>query len=155
MRDTAATRPAPQPAARPKSNLTRDTRTGEVYWCDFSPMNLMPEFDYQHLVVIVRGGKIANDIHVVIPLTKADQTGNPHGYRSAHNPNPASADVSWAVCNHVYSVASERLQPLRDSKGNRRTPEKLHADDLREISLRMRRALGTFLNLGIAPSQPT
>lgn len=157
MREAAADRPPPQPAERPKSHLTRDTRSGEVYWCDFSPMNWTPEFDYQHLVVIVRGGKLANDIHVVLPLTKADQSKNPHGYQLANNPNPGSAEVSWAVCNHVYSVASERLQPLRDSKGNRLTPEKLHPDDLREISARMRKALATFLALGIeAPrSDPT
>jgi len=154
MRNAVADRPAPKPAAGPKSNLTRDTRTGEVYWCDFSPMNWTPEFDYQHLVVIVRGGKIANDIHVVLPLTKADQSNNPHGYRLTHNPNPGSADVSWAVCNHVYSVASGRLQPLRDSRGNRQTPGRLHPDDLRAISQRMRKALGTFLNLGVAPPPP-
>ena len=118
--------------------------------CDFSPLNWTPEFDYQHLVVIVRGGKISNDIHVVLPLTKVEQAGNPHGYRLLHNPNPGSADVSWAVCNHIYSVASERLQPLRDSNGNRLTPEKRHADDVREISLRMRRALGAFLGMGVA-----
>lgn len=119
-------------------------------------MNWTPEFDYQHLVVIVRGGKIANDIHVVLPLTKSDNSENPHGYKLLHNPNPNSADVSWAVCNQVYSVASERLQPLRDAKGNRLTPAKLHPDDLREISLRMRRALGTFLGLGIeAPKTET
>ncbi|PZU57701.1 MAG: hypothetical protein DI552_07835 [Brevundimonas sp.] len=112
-------------------------------------MNWTPEFDYQHLVVIVRGGKISNDIHVVLPLTKSDQSGNPHGYRLAHNPNPGSAAESWAVCNHVYSVASERLQPLRDPGGNRRTPEKLHPDDLRQISARMQRALATFLALGV------
>jgi mRNA interferase MazF len=112
-------------------------------------MNWTPEFDYQHLVVVVRGGKIAGDIHVVLPLTKAEQSGNPHGYRLGHNPNPGSAEVSWAVCNHLYSVASERLKPLRDSGGTRKTPEKLHEDDLREISRKLRNALGTFLSLGL------
>lgn len=140
---------APSPA-KPKSQLTRDTRTGEVYWCDFSPLNWPPEFDYQHLVVIVRGGKIARDINVVLPLTKADQSQNPHGYRLAHNPNPGSADVSWAVCNHIYAVASERLKPLRDANGNRLTPRRLTDEDLREISQRLRRALGTFLSIGLS-----
>ena len=78
MRTSAARRSEPISPAGPKSQLTRDTRVGEVYWCDFSPMNWTPEFDYQHLVIIVRGGKVANDIHVVLPLTKVDQTGNPH-----------------------------------------------------------------------------
>ena len=152
MRDAVADRPTPEPPVRRKSHLTRDTRTGEVYWCDFNPTNLTPEFDYQHLVVVVRGGKIANDINVVVPLTKVAQSENPHGYQLLHNPNPGSADVSWAVCNHIYSVASERLQPLRDSKGNRLTPQKLHDVDLRHISQRVRKALGTFLALGVDPT---
>ena len=149
MRTVAAARPSQRPPARPKSHLTRDTRTGEIYWCDFNPTNLTPEFDYQHLVVIVRGGKLSNDINVVIPLTKASQSDNPHGYRLLRNPNPGSAEESWAVCNHVYSVASERLQPLRDQNGNRRTSVKLDAEDLRQISHRLRRALNTFLTFGL------
>ena len=120
MRSAADNKPLPSSAARPKSQLTRDTRTGEVYWCDFSPLNWPPEFDYQHLVVIVRGGKIERDINVVMPLTKADQSENPHGYRLAHNPN-------------------------------RLTPRRLADTDLREISQRLRKALGTFLSLGISP----
>lgn len=149
MKEAVADRPELKPRQKRKPLLTRDTRVGEAYWCDFSPMNWTPEFDYQHLVVIVRGGKISGDIHAVIPLTKVDQSGNPHGYRLLHNPNPGSAEVSWAVCNHIYSVASERLKPLRDAGGNRKTPEKLHDEDLREISLRLRNALKTFLTLGL------
>ncbi|MFC7378090.1 type II toxin-antitoxin system PemK/MazF family toxin [Brevundimonas sp. GCM10030266] len=155
MKKAAADRPPPRPAEKPKSQLTRDTRVGEVYWCDFSPMNWPPEFDDQHLVVILRGGKIAGDIHVVTPLTKSDQSANPHGYQLAHNPNPGSAKDSWAVCNHVYSVASERLKPLRDGGGNRKPPEKLHPDDLHEISRRVRNALNTFLALGLPPAPTT
>ena len=155
MRDVMAGRPTPSPPVRRKSHLTRDTRTGEVYWCDFNPTNLTPEFDDKHLVVIVKGGKIANDINIVLPLTKVAQSGNAHGYQLVHNPNPGSADVSWAVCNHLYAVASERLQPLRDSIGTRLTPQKLHEDDLRQISQRMFKALSTFLTLGVAAPTPT
>lgn len=150
MRDAAAARPPPAPPPPRRSQLTRDTRAGEVYWCDFSPANLPPEFDAPHPVVIVRGGKIQGDIHLVLPLTKLDQSHNPHGYRLGHNPNPGSATVSWAVCNHLYAVASERLKPLRDARGNRRTPQRLPDADLCEISARMRRALATFLSLGVA-----
>lgn len=151
MRAAVTTKDLPTQAQKPKSQLTRDTRVGDVYWCDFSPLNWPPEFDYQHLVVIVRGGKIERDIHIVLPLTKADRSDNPHGYRLAHNPNPGSADRSWAVCNHVYAVASERLKPLRDAKGNRLTPRRLADEDIREISSRLRRALGTILSFGLAP----
>lgn len=124
--------PVAAPPAKPVSQLQRSTRVGEVYWCAFSPHNLVPEFDDKHLVVILRGGKKDNDAHVVVPLTKQPQVDNPHGYRLTHNPNPGSANQSWAVCNHVYTVASERLEPLRDAKGVKRTPEKLDPNDLFE-----------------------
>jgi mRNA interferase MazF len=149
MKAAAASRPAPVAANGPVSVLWRGTRVGEVYWCDFSPLNLLPEFDAMHLVVIVRGGKKDKDIHMVLPLTKADQAQNPHAHKLRDNPNPESADQSWAVCNHLYAVASERLRPLRDGKGEPRKPEKLSSYDLEGIAGRVRKALHTFLLLGI------
>lgn len=158
MQKAAARNPPPEPAKPRISELFRSTRVGEVYWCDFipSPCSIVPEFDDKHLVVIVRGGKKERDIHMVLPLTKSDQTDNPHGYKLQHNPNPGSANVSWAVCNHLYSVASERLELLRDSKGQPRKTPRIHDDDLHEISARVRGALMSFLSIGIAkPAEAT
>jgi len=149
---TAVARTPPPLAPKGRiSELFRSTRIGEVYWCDFTPfpLSIVPEFDDKHLVVIIRGGKKERDIHMVLPLTKVDQGGSPHGYRLKHNPNPGSATVSWAVCNHLYSVASERLELLRDAKGLPRKTEKLHDDDLGEISVRLRKALMPFLQVGL------
>lgn len=124
--------------------IRRSTRVGEVYWCAFSPHNWTPEFDDQHLVVIVRGAKKDGGAHVVVPLTKRPQADNPHGYRLARNPNPNSAPQTWAVCDHVYTVASERLKLLRDGKGVVKEPERIDAIDLAAISQRVFRALKPF-----------
>lgn len=148
MKAAAATRPVPAPAQGPVSALLGDTRVGEVYWCDFSALNLIPEFDAMHLIVVVRGGKKDRDIHTVLPLTKVAQAKNPHAYKLRDNPNPASADEAWAVCNHLYAVASERLRPLREAGGKTRSRVKLSEHDLGEIASRVRRALHTFLLLG-------
>lgn len=155
MIETLAKSARPAPVQSRTSELFRSTRVGEVYWCDFIgfPHSMIPEFDDKHLVVIIRGGKKERDIHVVQPLTSSDQSANPHSYRLQNNPNPGSADVSWAVCNHLYSVASERLQRLRDANGQPRTPEKLADADLRAISEKTRMALMSFLTLGV-PSAP-
>jgi len=126
--------------------LRRSTRVGEVYWCSFSPHNWVPEFDDQHLVVIIRGGKKDRGAHIVVPLTKQRQEGNPHGYRLARNPNPGSAPEAWAVCDHVYTVASERLKLLRDSKGVTKEPERIEKEDLTEISRRVFNALRPFFD---------
>lgn len=142
----AASKIAPISAVsrKPPLEIRRSTRVGEVYWCGFSPHNWPPEFDDKHLVVVIRGGKKDSQAHVVVPLTKASQTDNPHGYRLMRNPNPGSAPESWAVCDHVYTVASERLSLLRDSKGATKEPERLCAADLAEISRRVFKALGPF-----------
>ena len=143
----AASKTAASSAIKPKvpTELRRSTRLGEVYWCDFSPLNWPPEFDYKHLVVVIRGAKKESGAHVIVPLTKRPQIDNPHGYRLIHNPNPGSADESWAVCDHVYTVASERLKLLRDSRGVTKEPGRIDAIDLREISHRDFNALKPFL----------
>ncbi len=151
----AASKTAATSVTRPKlpTELRRSTRLGEVYWCDFSPLNWPPEFDYKHLVVVVRGAKKEFGAHVIIPLTKRPQTDNPHGYQLVHNPNPGSADESWAVCDHVYTVASERLKLLRDSKGVTKEPGRIDAVDLREISHRVFNALKPFLAQAHLPTE--
>jgi mRNA interferase MazF len=132
-------------APKPPLEIRRSTRLGEVYWCAFSPHHYPPEFDDKHLVVVIRGAKPVFGAHVLVPLTKKPQVDNPHGYKLIRNPNPRSADQSWAVCDHIYTVASERLQRLRDSKGVMREPERIDAADFREISLRVLNALKPFL----------
>ena len=132
-------------APKPPLEIRRSTRLGEVYWCAFSPHHYPPEFDDKHLVVVIRGAKPVFGAHVVVPLTKKPQVDNPHGYKLIRNPNPGSADQSWAVCDHIYTVASERLQRLRDSKGVMKEPERIDAADFREISLRVLNALKPFL----------
>jgi mRNA interferase MazF len=139
-------RPAIPTEKKHSLELRRSTRVGEVYWCSFSPHNWVPEFDDQHLVVIIRGGKKDHGAHIVVPLTKRSQGDSPHGYRLGRNPNPGSAPEAWAVCDHVYTVASERLKLLRDSKGVTKDPERIDSEDLTEISRRVFNALRTFFD---------
>lgn len=156
MRDTLKASPAMKTAAlsktvvkRPATRLWRSTRVGEVYWCEFnSQLNYLPEFDDKHLVVVLKGGKREDDVHVVIPLTSKDQSQNPHAYKLQQNPNPKSASDSWAVCDHIYTVSFRRLDPLRDGKGKPLTPEKINAADLAAISRKVMRVLAPFLALG-------
>ncbi|RRN65071.1 type II toxin-antitoxin system PemK/MazF family toxin [Caulobacter sp. 602-1] len=136
---------------KPNLEIRRSTRVGEVYWCAFSPHNWLPEFDDQHLVVVIRGGKKEHDAHVVVPLTKQPQPENPHGYRLTSNPNPSSAPEAWAVCNHVYTVAPERLKLLRDAKGVTKDPDRLSPVDLAEIARRVFKALKPFFDHGYPP----
>jgi uncharacterized protein YifN (PemK superfamily) len=146
----AAGKSAPVSAVEKKHTLEirRSTRVGEVYWCSFSPHNWPPEFDDQHLVVVIRTGRKENGAHVVVPLTKQAQSDNPHGYKLTRNPNPGSAPQAWAVCDHIYTVASERLKLLRSSSGATKEPARIDPVDLAEISRRVFRALEPFFANG-------
>lgn len=138
--------------AKPKSRLKQNTRVGHVYWCAFSEHNWPPEFDAPHLVVVIRGGDQHDGSHVVVPLTKQPQTGQ-FGYRLKGNPNPRSAPEAWAVCDHIYTVTSARLEPLRDDDGNYRRALTVHPDDLVEIGRRVFASLNTIrrATFGVAP----
>lgn len=144
--------PASAIRAKPKSRLEQNTRVGQVYWCSFSEHNWPPEFDAPHLAVVIRGGQQHDGSHVVVPLTKRPQTGQ-FGYRLKVNPNPRSAPEAWAVCDHVYTVASARLEPVRDDDGNYHRALAVHPDDLVEIGRRIFASLNAIrrATFGVAP----
>ncbi|MDP1738166.1 MAG: type II toxin-antitoxin system PemK/MazF family toxin [Caulobacter sp.] len=151
----AASNAAPRVSAirpKPKSRLEQNTRVGHVYWCSFSEHNWPPEFDAPHLVVVIRGGPQHDGSHVVVPLTKQPQTGQ-FGYRLKGNPSPRSAPEAWAVCDHVYTVASARLEPLRDDDGNYHRALAIRPDDMVEIGRRVFASLNTIrrVTFGVAP----
>lgn len=142
----------PRPKQAPKTTLLSGTRVGQVYWCALPHTNLLPEFDAEHLVVVIKSGKL-DYVSLVVPLTKKPQEGNPHGYLLTGNPNPQSADQSWAVCDHIYAVSAGRLRQLRNQRNEVRTPFTLEDADVTEISQRVFRVLHPFLRKGTAPAQ--
>lgn len=143
------TSPPAKPKRLPTSTLKSGTRVGEVYWCDFSHTNLIPEFDSEHLVVVIKSAKLS-DASLVVPLTKRDQSSNPHGYKLKHNPNEQTADESWAVCDHIYAVSAGRLRQLRNAANQVRKPFPLDPKDIEEISRRVFGVLSPFLQKGVS-----
>jgi len=150
MRKAAADRapPPPKPKQLPDTQLKSGVRVGEVYWCDFAHTNPLPEFDAEHLVVIIKSAKLV-DASLVVPLTKKDQSASPHGYKLTQNPNRQTSEESWAVCDHIYAVSSARLRQLRNESNQLRTPFPLAEHDIREISKRVFKVLSPFLQKGV------
>jgi len=141
-------------APRPPLLLRSAPRFSEVYWCDFAISNILPEFDDRHPVIIVRsGGKLSNP-HIVVPLTSRDHEGDVFAHRLSTNPVTGQrAKDSWAVCNHLYTVASERLAPVMHPKHRHAVYPKVGQEDMRAISVLVRKALQALLFAGL-PSQP-
>lgn len=136
----------------PKSVLEANTRTGQVYWCNFDNIAMLPEFDAPHLVVVLRGGDRDAGPHLVVPLTKIPQTGQ-FGYQLKINPNPRSAPEAWAVCDHIYTVSSGRLEPLRDDDHQPRRNVTVDPEDLVEIGRRVFASLNTLRRLTFGKQQ--
>ncbi|WGM40278.1 type II toxin-antitoxin system PemK/MazF family toxin [Caulobacter sp. NIBR1757] len=130
---------------KPPLSLKSTPRYGQVYWCDFSISNVLPEFDDVHPVVIIRSGQSLDRPHVVLPMTSRDHEGDVYAYPLPNNPNPKHPETtSWVICNQPYTVASERLRPMRDRYNNNAFPT-LPTSDLREIGILLRLALRRLL----------
>lgn len=144
----------PYKAPLPPLRIRSVPRFGEVYWCDFSISNHLPEFDAEHPAVIIRSGQKLDACHIVIPLTSADHEGDAYAVKLSSNPVPQKTPrQSWAVCNHLYTVASERLRPITDHRkyGDPIYP-KLNEVDLRAIGGKVARALSRILAASLPPT---
>lgn len=137
---------------KPPMTLVRAPRMGEVYWCDFSISNCLPEFDDRHLILVLKSGGYKDACHMVIPLTKQDQSKNAYGHPLTFNPSPSTARTSWAVCDQIYTVATERLSRLRNRRHEVVQPFKLPDDDLAAIGRLTFRALQNFFAIGYPPA---
>jgi mRNA interferase MazF len=138
---------------KPPLTLKSVPRFSEVYWCDFSISAVLPEFDDRHPVMIVRSGQHLHKPHVVLPLTSTDQTGNAYAYRFGRNPVPGQGvKTSWAICDQLYAVATERLDPIFDNRLKRNVYPKIHGEDLRKIGVLVRRALHRLIEASLPPA---
>jgi mRNA interferase MazF len=136
---------------KPPLVLKSVPRFGQVFWCDFSISNVLPEFDDVHPVIVIRSGQKLANPHLVVPMTSIDHTGDVYAYRMPVNPNPKQPDrSSWVLCNHIYTVASERLKPIRDRYNNPVFPE-IGDTDLAEIGTLVRKALNRILGASLGP----
>lgn len=144
-------------APLPPLQIRSVPRFGEVYWCNFSISNHLPEFDAEHPAVIVRSGQKLDACHIVIPLTSVDHEGDVYAVKLSSNPIPQKhPKQSWAVCNHLYTVASERLRPITNPKkfGDPVYP-KLTEGDLRAIGGKVAKALTRILTASLPPQEPS
>lgn len=137
---------------KPPLRIQSVPRYSEVYWCDFSISNVLPEFDDVHPVIIIRSGQKLASPHIVVPMTTVDHTGDHYAYALPTNPNPKRLDVtSWVLCNHIYTVASERLFPLRDRFDNPIYP-KVGDGDMHQIGRLVRLALRRIIEASLPPT---
>jgi mRNA interferase MazF len=90
---------------------------GNVYWFEFARDARKPEFWKTRPVIVV---SYANDLLgpvLVIPLTTKAQPGNKWAFALPRNPVPGEQRLSWAICNHLYTISCSRLSPIHGKVG--------------------------------------
>lgn len=136
--------------------VTSTPRVGQAYWVDFPRDAYAPEFVGEHPGIIVRAARKLHDTCVVIPMTTRDQLNVKHTHKLKINPDPRSRArgvISYAVCDHLYTINIARLRPFTDR--GRNVYPKVDGDDLREIYKHLREALPHVLSLELkAQAEP-
>lgn len=122
--------------------VTSVPRVGQAYWVDFPRDAYVPEFVGEHPGIVVRAARKLHDTCVVIPMSTRDQGSVKHTHKLKTNPNPKSREkgiVSYAVCDHLYTINIARLRPF-SFKGRNVYP-RVEVDDLKEIYRHLREAI--------------
>ncbi|NVK22678.1 MAG: type II toxin-antitoxin system PemK/MazF family toxin [Kangiellaceae bacterium] len=124
------------PLSRREGRLMSRPRVGQMYWVDFPHDAYAPEFEREHPGIIIRAAnKLRHDTCIVLPVTSAAQKAGTHFHQLAENPNPKGRDkgiVAYVVCDHLYTVNTNRLRPLVNSRGKTVFP-KVGTDDMTAI----------------------
>jgi mRNA interferase MazF len=115
-------------ASRRNVSLHSSPRVGKVYWVDFPTDAYSPEFENMHPGVVIRSARRLADHCIVVPLTHRDQSTNPHGHKLSKNPRIDDPTDAWAVCDHIYTVATGRLREIINKKGKPYHPSLAQAD---------------------------
>jgi len=106
-------RKGPEPELTPprvQPRIVAAPKHGQIYWCDFWLDAQLPEMWKTRPVVVI---SYKNSLHgpcLVVPTTTQPQGNSPWAW-----PMSVSIDgqSSWAVCNHLYTVAPSRFTQIR------------------------------------------
>ena len=94
------------PRIRP--SITAAPRAGQLYWCRFwdAEHTEQPEFYKTRPVIILSHRNTLSGHCLVIPASSKQQ----YGKWSILLSLSLDGSKSWAVCDHIYTVATSRLQ---------------------------------------------
>lgn len=103
--------------------LTFRPKAGTILMCDFRGY-VLPEMIKVRPVVIVSADHLKRrDLYTVVPLsTTAPVHVQPYHYRFSENRTPFDADESWAKCDMLATVSSDRLDRIKVSRGKYVSP---------------------------------
>lgn len=103
------------PISRRERRILSRPRIGQMYWIDFPHDAYAPEFVNEHPGIVIRAANSLHDTCIILPVTSAQQKAGTHFHQLSKNPNPkgqAEGRTAYVVCDHLYTVNTNRLRPL-------------------------------------------
>jgi len=81
-------------------------RIRQVYWCDFPPDAIIPEFGKRRPVLVIsKKARLYGNV-TVLPFTTKSQPGNPAAYSLE---SPFGGRRAWVICDYITTVSVARL----------------------------------------------
>lgn len=111
-----------QPVLPPRvePRLRSAPRIRQIHWCDFPKDAQLPEMWKRRPVVILSKAAHYYGTVTILPLTSADQSGNPAAFRL--DPS-VTGEECWVLCDKITTVAVSRLVPNKG--GEMRMPHEV------------------------------
>lgn len=97
----------PPPRVAPK--VISAPRVKQVYWCNLPVDAQLPEFWKKRPIIVISPNTKLHGHVTVVPLTTKPQPDNKNAHRFV-SLLPGET-ISWAVCDHILTVAVSRLIP--------------------------------------------
>jgi uncharacterized protein YifN (PemK superfamily) len=107
------------PLSRRTGRLRSNPRVGQMFWVDFPHDAYAPEFEKEHPGIIIRGPyKLQHSTCIVIPVSSRLQKAGSYIHQLSGNPNPKKRELTvYAVCDHIYTINTNRLRPMINHSG--------------------------------------
>ncbi len=103
----------PQPEQQPpsvKPRITAAPKLRQVYWCDFPRDAQLPEMWKTRPVVVMSYRNALHGPCLVVPISTKAQREMQWAWELSIS---LDGRKSWAVCNHLYTVAPSRFSQIR------------------------------------------
>ena len=101
--------PSSERPPRVSPRLVAAPKLAHIYWCDFWRDAQLPEMWKTRPVMVLSYKNALYGPCLVVPLTTGEQDTSRWGWELSIS---IDGQRSWAVCNHLYTVAPSRLSQL-------------------------------------------
>lgn len=97
---------------RLKLRITSAPKIRQVLWCSYPKDAQLPEFWKKRPVIVISRNTPLYGPCTVIPTTTFAQPANKFAYPLSDE--LVKGKISWAVCNHISTIATSRLEPFNE-----------------------------------------